>query len=486
VAIDLKLEAIAEALAAITLPSNAAITVVSDGGTVAMSSTGGWTGKSLAAVSPAMAQLLDRAKGGDGSSLSPEGSNRILTSWLKIRFAGVKNPWYLIMKVPQVSLLAATSNDKVFLFLVFSLALLAIPVVVLTAMNRLVSRPLKNLSGIISKLGDGLFGIEVPERGRRDEVGDIARAIERLQESGMEIARLREESGEMEYKRQMARRAELDGISEHFSQSIEKMVSALDGVAATVETQSREVSATAQATARKLGDVSEAAAAARYNMGSIASATSSLLTTIASIGDRTRDGQATAETVEKRAASTDASIVKLIQTINDIDKVANLIRDVAAQINLIALNATIEAARAGEAGRGFAVVAHEIKGLATQTARATDEIGRHIIAVQKASGIADGNVMEMKEAFAEMRQISAGVAGALEIQLGVTNDINELVKLACGGADSAAHNVSGLVESAHQVQGAADVMLAQSGSLGREIRSLSREVANFLRFLKAA
>ena len=390
------------------------------------------------------------------------------------------------MKTPELSLLATTSHDGIFLFLLSAFGLLATLILVLLAMNRLVTQPLRKLSDIIVKLGNGLFDIAVPGRDRRDEVGDIARAIERMQESAMEIARLQEASGESEYQRQLARRAELDGISTHFSQSIETVVSALEDVASTVETQSREVSTTNEATVQRLGNVSIASAAARASMVSVANATSSLLATISSIGDRTLEGNAAAEKVERRAASTDLSIAELRHTVEQIDSVASLIREVASQINLIALNATIEAARAGEAGRGFAVVAHEIKQLAAQTAKATDEIGRHITAVQRASGIADGNVMEMKEAFAEMRLISAGVAGALEIQLGATDEINELVKMALGGADSASQNVSGLVQSTHQVQGATDVMLAQSGSLGREIAGLRREVTNFLRFLKAS
>jgi methyl-accepting chemotaxis protein len=485
-AVDVKLAAITEALAAITLPEGATITVVSDGGIVAMSTIPGRTGKPLKSVSPDLAKLFERARQGDGSELSSDGSSRILTSWLKVRFAGVKNPWYLLMKVPERSLLASTSNDAVFLFLVCTLALLTILGMVLLAMNRLVSTPLKSLSNIINSLGEGLFDIVVPERQRMDEVGDIARAVQKLQDSGLEIARLQEESGENEFKRELARRAELDGISAHFSQSIEALVRKLDGVASTVEIQSREVSKTIQASSERLGNVSVASGVARGSMASVATATTSLLATIRSIGDQTRQNTAAAEKVEQHTASTDISIGKLKNTIDDIDRVAGLIREVASQINLIALNATIEAARAGEAGRGFAVVAHEIKTLATQTAKATEEIGNHISAVQKASGIADGSVSEMKGSFVEMREISAGIAGALAIQLDATSAIDGLVKQALGGADGVAQDVSELVGSSNQIQGAAEVMLAQSGELGREIASLSREVANFLQFLKAA
>lgn len=484
---DLKLGDIAEALAAIKLPDGASITVASDSGTVAMSTIKGLIGKPLNTANPALYGLLERAKRGDGSTLGPDSAGTdVLTSWNAIRFAGVKNPWYLLMKVPERSLLSTTQNDRVYLFVICASAVLAILVLVLATMSRMVAMPLKKLSMIINQLGEGLFDFEVYGRERKDEVGDIARAVERLQDSGLEIARLQEASGENEYQRQLARRAELDGISDQFSRSIEVMVVAIEGVASTVETQSREVSATTQAAVGRLGDVSDASGVARTSMASVATATSSLLSTIASIGDQIRQGQLAAEKVERHTVSTDNSISKLKQTIHEIDTVAALIRQVASQINLIALNATIEAARAGEAGRGFAVVAQEIKTLATQTARATEEIVNQISAVQNASSAADRNIVEMREAFVEMHTISVEIGAALQIQLGATDAINGLVEKAIGSAGGVDQHMSELVRSSRQVESAADVMLAQSGSLGQEIGRLSKEAASFLRFLKAA
>ena len=221
-------------------------------------------------------------------------------------------------------------------------------------------------------------------------------------------------------------------------------------------------------------------------MGSVATATASLLATINAIGARTRDNSAAALTVERHAVSTGVAMADLSQAIDDIGLGAKLIGDVAAQINLIALNATIEAARAGEAGRGFAVVAQEIKILAQRTASATGEIGRTIAVVQQASGLTDDKVVEMREAIADMRRISTEIAGALEIQLGATSEIGALMTTALEGGDTTSHHVAGLKRSTCEVQEAATIMHAESGSLGAQIMTLRGEVEHFLGFLRSA
>ncbi len=487
VAVDIKLDAIVEALQAIRLPDGGSMTVMSDDGTIAMSSDGTPTGTQIGTKSK-LWRILEQAKLGDGSDVAStsSGTGKVLTAWSRISFAEVANPWFLVLSMPQRTLLAGTATERIPLYFSAAVAVLGILALVFFTMHRLVAMPLKRLSAIIDGLGSGLFGFSVPGIERQDEVGDIARAVQHLQHSAEKIGRLQEENGETAYRHHVARRAEMDGISARFSQSIEALVKALDGAAATVEDRSHEVSTRASDAVRSLENMSAVSSTARARMASVANATTSLIETIGAIGDRTRKGESVSAKVERLASSTHLSLSELKTTIGSIDKVASLIGSVASHINLIALNATIEAARAGQAGLGFAVVAQEIKALAMQTAGATEAISRQVANVQQASGATDTNVAEMSKAFDEKRSISSEIAGALDIQLGATGAIRSMIDEAMSGADDVAGEVAALVESTHLVQEAATVMRSQSGLFNQEIAGLKREVAAFLDFLKAA
>ena len=483
IAVDIKLDAMSGAIGAITLPVGTTIAIVSDGGTVAVSSLPGAAGRPVAALGADFASLFAEGRLGEESLTTRDGAYRASS---KIRFAGVDNPWYLLLRMPERSFLQASTTDRIVLMGVAAATLLSVLAFVFLALNVMVLKPLGRLSAIINGLGAGLFAFAVPGRDRMDEVGEIARAVERLQESGLEIARMHEANGEREHQRQTGRRAELDSISAQFSASIQATIVALDQAAADVEARSREVATATLATTTNLGKVRDASVAAKTTMRTVASSTSSLSKTIDAIGDRTRGGRLASEKVERFTASTTTSIGHLRLTIRAIEPIATLIREVAEQINLISLNATIEAARAGEAGRGFAIVAQEIKVLASRTAQATETISAHIAAVQVASGRTDMNVCDMTDAFAEMRTMAGQIADALEVQLGAASSIDVVVAKALLGADDVEQSVSVLVQSSDQVKGAADIMLSRALSLGGELTGLSRKVDDFLRFLEAA
>lgn len=488
IGIDVKLDAIRDALSSIVVPEGATFSVVSDRGVVAMSTHPG-AGRAISPTSdPFLQTALAAVKRGDGTDLAVEGPNQIKTlrRWSAIRFSSVQNPWYVLIKIPERSYFTVTLERFTSLLLAPSLALMTILLAVIVAVHRLIAAPLGALSKIIADLGDGLFGFTVPFVGRTDEIGDIARAVGRLQDSGEEIARLHETSGETEFLRQETRRSEMDGIAERFSSSVAEVTQAVEAVALHIKERSQQVAETSEAAIGRIGYLANSSAVAKTSLASAARSTLSLSTAIAAIRDQTRQARQISAKVDVRAVLMDRSIAELKDTLRRISDVANVIRAVAGQINLIALNATIEAARAGEAGRGFAVVAHEIKILASKTAGATDEIGRYLIAVQAASNLTDATVGAMQEAFGEMQAVSAEIANALDIQTLATDEIRAVVDTAIDGAEHVEQNLADLGSSANLFNRSAGAMLDESGGLSRDAARLGGEVREFIRFIKTA
>ncbi len=486
IGLDLKLDGIADALSSIELPLGAAITVVSTNGVVAMTTSDRPGRHRATKIDADLADTLEAAKQGQRDlSNIVDRKDGSLRSWNAIHFNTVQNPWYVLIEIPRQPFAAVLMRGDVSFVAVPAIALIVILCSVLIAVRSIVSKPLAALSDIIVGLGQGLFGFAIPGLKRKDEIGDIARAVERLQDSKMEIARLQEESGESEYRRLHDRRTELDGIADRFSRSAESIVVELSAVAADIKTKAAEVAGTSDAALKRLDEVTATSGAAQARLKDAAASTSSLLETIASIRKQTKQTRVISERAEARTITTDQSMVKLDVAIGRVDEVAAMIMGVAGQINLIALNATIEAARAGEAGRGFAVVAQEIKVLASRTAVATAEISRYVDEIQKASGTANASVAQMKVALIEMQTVSNVIADTLDVQSGATDAIRTSVASAVEGASRFEQDMSALSSSSERVQDASVGMLRQSAALDCEAARLTQGFAEFLRFIKA-
>ena len=307
-----------------------------------------------------------------------------------------------------------------------------------------------------------------------------------LRAQNAEVARLNAMTAAGEERRRQERQADLDRIAMTFTRSIEGVTHALGEVAAHNALQSRDVATCSDDAIARLDQVTVAADRAEGALAAVAQASESSFSATNTIRRLAGNVEAISNQVEARAGVADQAITTLDVTVGHIDKITSLIKVIAGQINLIALNATIEAARAGDAGRGFAVVASEIKVLASQTARATDDIGRNIAEVKTAAAAATSSVVAMKSALTELHAVGRHVAEALNVQTSVTDEIRSNVATAVDGATNMRQTLNVLLDTAGRTQASARGMLDQSAVLDSETDVLAREVKAFMQTIKAA
>ncbi|MBO1074902.1 methyl-accepting chemotaxis protein [Roseomonas marmotae] len=335
-----------------------------------------------------------------------------------------------------------------------------------------VTSPLLRLAGVMDRMTRGELEAVVTDQERADEIGSMARALEVFRARVRDGERLAREQAEMDVA-QSQRAQKLDELVCAFGEETRGM---LDGVRQAAERLNGTASRMGQAAeegARLTEALSTASEGASGNAQTAAAATEELAS---SIGEITRQVGRSAE-VSRRAVAeaerTDRTVRDLAETASKIGDVVRLIADIAGQTNLLALNATIEAARAGEAGKGFAVVASEVKSLASQTARATEEIGQQVGAIQGATGQAVEAIRSIGLVVAEIDQTAAAIAAAVEQQGAATQEI--------------ARNIAGTAEAASTVSRETAVVRDSAGASGdaaREVREASRELndqANGLR-----
>ncbi|BBF93747.1 methyl-accepting chemotaxis protein [Blastochloris tepida] len=342
-----------------------------------------------------------------------------------------------------------------------------------------VGRPISALTSAMQRLAAGDTSLDIPARERTDEMGRMAQAVEVFKHNAIERARLeREASAEQQAKDLRARHVEA-AVTE-FQGSMARVLSVVEASAGTMQATARTLAGVAGEAASRVGAVDQASQDTASGVQTVAAATEELS---ASIQEISRQVSTAADTVRRVAAASEASaqqIEALASAGERIGAVVDLIQAIAAQTNLLALNATIEAARAGEAGRGFAVVAQEVKNLAGQTAKATDEIAQQVAGIQTSTKGAVGTIREIAVTLQEIDRTTAAIAGAVEQQGAATREITQNVQTAARGTETVSDNVGDVASAIHETTRSADAVLASADELAREAAHLSAEVTRFL------
>ncbi len=381
--------------------------------------------------------------------------------------------------------LKLSQQQSVLLALLIVVAVLG--VLVSFVVGRDISRPVVAMARAMRELATGNFDVRLPGLGRRDEVGQMAKAVEEFKVQAQ--AKAERDLAEREQKSReaaQARRAELHQLADNFQAAVGKIIDTVGTASSELEHSAKLLANSSDATQKLSTMVTSASEETSGNVQTVADATEQVAASVNEIGTQVQlSAKITLEAVEQ-TERTDARIAKLADAANRIGDVTEIIAKIAAQTNLLALNATIESARAGEAGRGFAVVAQEVKALASQTSQATSEISSQIAGIQAETQESVRAIKEIGDTIRRVAGIAERISGAIETQGGATRDIAVNVQQAAIGTSQVANNIGDVSRGATEIGAASTQVLTSAQLLSRENQRLSEEVNKFLHTVRVA
>ena len=371
----------------------------------------------------------------------------------------------------------------------FGLVCLAVLVIVLGCsfvIGRSVTRPLAKITDLTERLAAGDSAFEVPYTNLSNEVGGLAKALAVFKDNASAVGRMHAEQQETKQRADDEKRKTMTDLAGKFEASVQAVVRDVFNEARAMQQAAQGMSETANKATDRASFVATACQQASSNVQTVASAAGQLSSSITEISQRVAQAAAVADKAAADGQRTNDTVQGLAAAAHKIGEVIDLINQIASQTNLLALNATIEAARAGEAGRGFAVVASEVKSLASQTAKATDEIGAQINAIQAETNQVVGNIDNIRKTIMEVNEISSSIAAAVEEQGAATQAIAHSVQEAASGTDQVSQNISGVTDATAETGQAAGLVLQSSGRLTEKLQSLENEVSTFVAGVRAA
>lgn len=345
--------------------------------------------------------------------------------------------------------------------------------------------PLRALTGALDRLARRDWATDVPGQQRRDELGEIARAVDVFKQNGIESDRLAEQQA-AENAAKLARQARIEQAIGAFESAVGSALGALTGSAGELDRTAQGMSSLAEQTSGRATAVAAAAEQAAANVQTVAASSEELYASVEEIGRQVTSSTEIAEEANRQAETAGGRVQSLAEAAERIGDVVQLISDIAGQTNLLALNATIESARAGEAGKGFAVVASEVKNLAGQTGKATEDIARQIEAIQSETRETVTAIADIRKTIVQVSEITTAIASAVQQQSAATAEISRNVQQASAGTQEVTSNIVTVSEAAVQTGEGARSVLGSSATLSEQSKILRHEVDRFLESIRTA
>ncbi|GAB5388379.1 MAG: HAMP domain-containing methyl-accepting chemotaxis protein [Alphaproteobacteria bacterium] len=393
------------------------------------------------------------------------------------------------VKVSQAATTKAFEEElagKVELIVGLGLGSAVIAFILMFALTTLIRKPVVAMTAVMQSLAKGNLDVDVPYGDRKDEVGQMAGTVAVFAEQARDVERMRAEQEENERANAEKRKAEMHQLADGFEASVKQIVSSVASASTEMHANANSLTQVASVSQEQASSAAAATHQASSNVQSVAASAEELSASIEEITRQVaRTTQVSREAVDV-AQDTNARMQDLAAKSDTIGQVVSLITDIAEQTNLLALNATIEAARAGEAGKGFAVVASEVKSLAEQTARATEQIATQIDDLQHGTTDAVASIERIAGTIGSIDELSSAVAAAIEEQEASTREIARNVREASTGTDLVSSSIGQVEEAAGQTGSAAGDVLTASSELSSQAEALSSKVEEFLHKVRVA
>jgi methyl-accepting chemotaxis protein len=386
----------------------------------------------------------------------------------------------------QIEQRIAAARTRLFVYLLISVAVLAVCLGVIVLYIRKISLPIRRMAQVMSRISDGDTEIHVPDTATKNEIGAMAAAVQVFKDNLIHTRALEADAAQGRAATEEQRKAGMRRVAETFEKAVGGIIGMVSSSATELQATAGAMSAMAGQTSVQSGAAAAAAEQAASNVNTVAAASEELGSSVQEIGRQVDGSARLARGAVDEAGQTLILVEELSATVSRIGDVVGLITSIAAQTNLLPLNATIEAARAGAAGRSFAVVASEVKALAEQTAKATEDIAGQIAQVQASTGQAVAAIHSITARIQEINCVASSIAAAVEEQGAATQEIIRNVAQAAEGTGTVTSNVAGVVDAAEETGAAADQVLHAASELSRQSEHLSAEVERFLHTVRAA